>query len=184
MSLKIVRSKLKTEKSDELYSIHTIFKSLPKCSAVILRHKLETRYPEIWANTGNDQRSDEKRIKRALDKLVDFGIATKEKIGKDQIYTYIHDDNKLGKVHKIANEMNISFDDIDTYYKRRNSIISLLNDVSDMYYIQTQQEDVSTKESIIKDLELAIEKLYQVEITYRGNTYNVSPLKIAQFDGY
>lgn len=184
MSLKISNTKSKTEKSEELYSIHTMFKSLPKCSAVILRNKLETRYPEIWANTGNNYRSDEKRIKRALDKLVDFGIATKEKIGKDQIYTYTHNDNKLGKVHKIANELNISLDNIDTYYKRRNSIISLLNDVSGMYYIQTQQEDISTKESIIKDLELAIEKLYNVEITYSGNTYNVSPLKIAQFDGY
>ena len=184
MLLKPGTTKSKTEKSSELHSIHTLYKSLSECTAVLLRNKLETRYPELWGNTGNDHRSDEKRIKRALDKLVDFGIATKEKIGKDQVYTYIHDDNKLGKVHKIANELNVSFDDIDTYYKRRNSIISLLNDVSDMYYIQTQQEDISRKENIIKNLELAIEQQYNVEIIHCGNTYNVSPLKIAQFDGY
>lgn len=177
-------TKSKTEKSEELHTIHKIFKSLPKCSAVILRSKLEARYPETWGNTGNDHRSDERRIKRALDKLVDFGIATKEKIGKDQVYAYVHDDNKLGKVHKIANELNVNFDDINTYYKRRNSIISLLNEVSDMYYIQTQQEDISKKENIIKDLELAIEKKQNIEIIHQGNSYKVSPLKIVQFDGF
>ena len=184
MSKTTDNNKSKNDKSKELHTIHNTFKSLPECSSVTLRNKLEERYPEIWENTGNDHRSDERRIKRVLDKLVDFGLATKEKIAKDQVYAYIHDDNKLGKVHKIANELNVNFDDINTYYNRRNSIISLLNDVSDMYYIQTQQEDISKKESIIKDLESAIENNQNIEIILKGNPYTLSPLKIAQFDGF
>lgn len=176
--------KLNNEKREEYFTIHTVFKSLTECSSVVLRNKLEVRYPELWADTGNDHHSDEKRIRRILDKLVDFGLAAKEKIGKDQIYTYIHEDNKLGKVHKLANELNVDFDDMDTYYKRRNSIISLLNDVSDIYYIQLKQEDIHKKESIIKDLELAIEKNLKVEIIHDSHRYKVAPIKIAQFDGY
>ena len=53
-----------------------------------------------------------------------------------------------------------------------------------MYYIQTQQEDIGKKENIIKDLELAIEKKQNIEIIHNGNSYKVSPLKIAQFDGF
>jgi hypothetical protein len=174
----------KNEKKEEYLTIHTVFKSLSQCSSVVLRNKLEARYPVLWANTGNDHHSDEKRIRRILDKLVDFGLATKEKIGKDQIYTYKHENNKLGKVHKLANELNVDFDDMDTYYKRRNSIISLLNDVSDVYYIQTQQEKIDKKENIIKDLELAIEKNLKAEIIYNSHHYRVAPIRIAQFDGF
>jgi len=176
--------KQKNEKKEEYLTVHTAFKSLPQCSSVVLRNKLEERYPELWANTGNDHHSDEKRIRRILDKLVDFGLATKEKIGKDQIYTYKHEDNKLGKLHKLANKMNVDFDDMNTYYKRRNSIISLLNDVSDVYYIQMQEEEIRKKENFIKDLELAIEKNLKIEIMYNRHNYKVSPLKIAQFDGF
>lgn len=176
--------KSNTDKGKEFNTIHTIFKSLPKCSSVILRNKLEERYPEIWGDTGNDHRSDERRIKRILNILVDFGLAKKEKIGKDQVYTYLHNDNKLGKVHKLAHELNVDFNDMDTYYRRRSSIISLLNDVSDIYYIQTQQEDIYKKESIIKELEFAIEKNLKIEIMHNSNRYKVDPIKIAQFDGF
>ena len=178
-----MKKKIKKEINDEYYTVHKTFKSLYKCSSVALRNELEARYPETWANTGNQPHSDERRIKRILDKLVEFGLAKRDKIGKDQVYTYIHD-GILGKVHKIANAMNINFNDMDTYYKRRNSIISLLNDVSDMYYIQTQQEDINKKESIIKDLEAAIENNQNIEIIHKGSPYTVSPLKIAQFDGF
>ncbi len=176
--------KSKNKRKDEYSTIHTVFKSLPKCSSVALRDKLEERYPEIWANTGNDHRSDEKRIRRILDKLVDFELAKKEGIGKEQVYRYIHDNRKINMVHKIANELNINFNDLETYYKRRKSIISLLNDVSDIYYMQTQQEDISKKEKIIKDLESAIQKRQMIEIIHKGHHYKVAPLKIAQFDGF
>ena len=178
------KKKLNHDKKEEYLTIHTVFKSLTQCSSVVLRNKLEARYPGHWANTGNDHHSDEKRIRRILDKLIDFGLATKEKIGRDYIYTYRHTDNKLGKVHKLANALDVNFDDMDTYYKRRNSIVSLLNEVSDIYYIQTQQEDIHKKESIIKELELAIEKSLKVEIIHDSHCYKVSPIKIAQFDGY
>ena len=73
---------LKNNKKEEYLTVHTVFKSLLQCSSVVLRNKLEERYPELWADTGNDHHSDEKRIRRILDKLVDFGLAVKEKIGK------------------------------------------------------------------------------------------------------
>jgi len=176
------------ERSEEYSSVYKTFKLLTECSSVSLRNKLAVSYPEIWDHTGNSHRSDERRIKRILDKLVDFGIAKREKIGKEKVYTYVHDDKKIEKIHKIANVLNIDFDDIDTYYERRKSIISLLNDVSSSYYIQTQQEDISNKENIIKDIEFAIEKKLNIKMTYTkgkvSKEYNLSPLKIAQFDGF
>lgn len=177
------KKKIPKENNDEYYSVHQTFKSLYKCSSVSLRKELETRYPETWGSTGNQLHSDERRIKRILDKLVKFGLAKRDKIGKEQVYTYIHD-GVLGKVHKIANAMNVDFDGIDTYYKRRSSIVSLLNDISDVYYIQTQEEDISQKENIIKDLEAAIENNQNIKIVFNGEFYTISPLKIVQFDGF
>jgi len=167
----------------EYFTVHKTFKSLHKCSAVTLRKKLIVRYPDIWGNTGNQPRSDEKRIRGILDKLVAFGLASK-KGGKEKLYTYMHDNSILDKIHKIAHEQNIDFDKMKSYYKRRNSIISLLNDVSVHYFIQTQQEDIEKKEKFIKDLERAIEKRNKITISYKGKSYTVSPLKIALFDGY
>jgi len=40
------------------------------------------------------------------------------------------------------------------------------------------------KKSIIKELELAIEKNLKVEIVHSSHRYKVAPLKIAQFDGF
>ena len=175
--------KLKEEKRKEQSSVHKMIKSCYSSTSVILRNKLEAQYPNIWLNTGNAVRSDERRIKRMLDNLVDFGIVARKKVGKDQIYTYLHDE-KSGKIHKIANELNISMDDMSSYYKRRNSIVSLLNDVSDNYYIQTEQENVSNKEKLIRDIEIAIDERQNISITYKGKQYKNSPLKIVQFDGF
>ena len=175
----------KNNKQDkEYYTVHKVFKTLHECSSVILRRKLIEKYPGVWGNTGNIDKSDEKRIRGILNKLVTFGLATKKKEGREWIYTYKHDNNILDKIHKIANDQNIDFDKMKSYYKRRSSIISLLNDVSDNYFIQTQQEDIGNKEKLIKDLELAIEKRNNVIIKHKGNSYTVSPLKIALFDGY
>ena len=178
--------KIRKETNEEYRTVFKKFKALSQCSSVTLRKELAIQYPEIWENTGNQHESDERRIKRILDVLVKFGIASKEKIGKEQIYTYIHNDNKIGKVHQIAKALNIGLDteNSESYYHRRDSIVSLLNDVSESYYIKTQQEDIGNKEKVIKELELAIEKRRRVVLTYRNNNYTVSPLKIALFDGF
>ena len=175
--------KNKEKKDKEFYTVHKVFKNLHECSAVTLRKKLIVKYPDVWANSSNLARSDEKRIRGILDKLVAFGLAAKSG-KKEKTYTYIHDNNILDKIHKIAHDQNVNFDKMKSYYKRRNSIISLLNDVSENYYIQTQMEDIGTKEKLIKDLELAIEKRNNVTINFKENSYTVSPLKIALFDGY
>ncbi len=176
--------KTQQDKDKEYYTVHKVFKTLRECSSVTLRRKLIKKYPAVWDNTDNADRSDEKRIRGILYKLVAFGLATKKKDGREWVYTYRHDNNILDKIHKIANEQNIDFDKMKSYYKRRSSIISLLNDVSDNYYIQTQQEDIEEKEKLIKDLELAIEKRNNVTIKHKDSSYTVSPLKIALFDGY
>ena len=131
-----------SNKDIEFFTVHKVFKTLYECSAVTLRKKLIAKYPNIWANTENQPKSDEKRIKGILNKLVAFGIATKKKEGREWVYTYIHDNSILDKILKVANEQNIDFDKMKSCYKRINSIISLLNNISDSYHIQIQQEDI------------------------------------------
>ena len=170
-------------KNDELYTIHKTFQRLQPCSAVDLRKQLEADYPEIWEKTGRACRSDERKIKRALDKLIEYGIANKYKEGRETIYSYIYD-NSTENSHKIAGSVKLGFDGRESYYKRITSVVSMLNDMSPYYYLQTQNERIDNKEKIIKTLETAIDKRLKIRITYKGNQYIVAPLKIALLDGY
>jgi len=94
-------------KEEELKSIHSVFKALKVCNVVTLRNTLEQHYSHIWEQTNNQKHSDEKRIKRALDKLIDFGLAKKEKIGKEYQFTYLWDTKELEESYKISEALNV-----------------------------------------------------------------------------
>ena len=168
----------KYRKDEELKSIFNEFKKLKKINSVNLRKQLELSYPEIWSNTNNDPRSDEKRIRRTLDILVSFGLAKKEKIGKE--YIYIYNDNK--KIDNCIDEFDIKSP--DSFYKKRESILSELNKSTDIYFFKNSIEDISNKEKIIKSLEVAIFNKNYTKIVYNGKKYTICPLKIAMFDGF
>ncbi len=173
-----------TEKSQELYTVHKVFKSLSTCSAVSLRDQLSNIYSELWAETGNDVRSDEKRIKRILDKLVDFGIANRQKVGKEYIYQYSHVSQPIEKLHKLAEKIIDSNNALQSNYAKRSSMISLLNQMSETYYIQSREENIEKKEDIIIEIENAIENTEIITITYHNKKQTVVPLNIVQLDGY
>ena len=167
-------------KEQEYKSIYTEFKKLKKVTAVGFREHLQSHYPNIWQSDLQDK-SIERRIKRILDKLVLFGIATKEKIGKEKVYALIQDGN-LDETYSIANALNINTK--NSLYKTRESIISKINNTSNIYYINQENEDISNKEKIIKKLELAIELKKYVKVIYNQEDIQVMPLKLALFDGY
>jgi len=167
-------------KEQEYKSIYTEFKKLKKVTAVSFREHLQSHYPYIWQSDLQDK-SIERRIKRILDKLVLFGIATKEKIGKENVYALIQDGN-LDETYFIANALNINTK--NSLYKTRESIISKINNTSNIYYINQENEDISNKEKIIKKLELAIELKKYVKVIYNQEDIQVMPLKLALFDGY
>ncbi len=170
-------------KQEELRSIHSAFRSMTHCTAVKLREYLQKHYDDIWDCTGNTDRSDEKRIRRILDKLVDFGLAVREKKGKEYHYTYLRN-HDIDTLNDIAKEMDMQVSEEKTYYQKRMSILSKLNNLSHIYYIKTAQEEIAHKEEIIKRLESAIAKHQYIEITYHGKEHKMMPLRIVQFDGY
>jgi len=170
-------------KQDELRSVHDACRSMTYCTAVQLREYLQKQYSEIWGLTGNAERSDEKRIRRILDKLVGFGLAAKEKKGKEYHYTYLHN-HDAETWQTIDRETHRYLPEEKSYYHRRVSLLSKLNNLSPIYYIQTVQEDISHKEEVIIMLERAIANHQYVKITYNEKPYKLKPLRIVQFDGY
>jgi len=183
--MRIILNIKKNNKQEELLSIHSAFRTLQYCTTVKLREYLQENHNAIWTNTGNTYRSDEKRIRRSLDKLVDFGLATKDKKGKEYHYAYIQDNtNTQDSINNLAKEIDMRIIENKSYYQKRVSILSRLNNISNVYYIDIEQEDITKKEAIIKDLERAIESNYYVEITYNHKKYKTIPLRIVLFDGY
>jgi len=171
-------------KPEELTSVRIMLKALHSCNVSTLRNKLEEHYYDIWAETGNKKHSDEKRIRRVIDKLIDFGLAMKEKAGKEYHYTYLEETDNLEKTYKILDELNVEVDGEKSYYKIRKSITSSINTNSKIYFIETEQENIDHKEDLIKILELSITQNKYIDITYNGGIYKTMPLKIAQFDGF
>jgi len=171
-------------KPEELKSVRSMLKALHSCNVSTLRNKLEEHYCNIWGNTGNQKHSDEKRIRRVLDKLIDFGLARKEKPGREYLYTYLEETDNLETTYKISDSINVEVNGEESYYKTRKSIISSINSSSDIYFIETEQENIDSKEDLIKTLELAIAQSKYIDITYGAKTYKTMPLKIVQFDGF
>ena len=171
-------------KPEELISVRIMLKALSSCNVGTLRNKLVEHYYDIWGETGNQRHSDEKRIRRVIDKLIDFGLAIKEKPGREYLFTYIEETDNLETTYKISDALNVEVDGEKSYYKTRKSITSSINTNSEIYFIETEQENIEHKEDLIKMLELAIAQSKYIDITYYGGTYKTMPLKIAQFDGF
>ena len=171
-------------KPEELTSVRIMLKALSSCNVGTLRNKLVEHYYDIWGETGNQRHSDEKRIRRVIDKLIDFGLAIKEKPGREYLFTYNEETDNLETTYKISDALNVEVDGEKSYYKTRKSITSSINTNSEIYFIETEQESIDHQEDLIKTLELAIAQSKYIDITYNGGTYKTMPLKIAQFDGF
>ena len=172
------------QKDDEYATIHESLRHLGQTSAVALLAYMKHRYPDTWEGSDNQQRSDEKRIKRILEQLIRFGIASREKRGNTYLYQYEYRDEKMALLRQHYPQLQADATTESSYYRQRETQLTLINATSESYYIRRHEENIDKKEPILCDLERAIEQRKKIEMRYHNTTCTVSPLRIALFDGY
>ena len=172
------------KKDEEYTAIHESLRHLGQASAVVLFKYMKNHYPDTWGRSSNQQRSDEKRIKRILEQLIRFGIASREKRGNTYLYRYEYYDKKMELLRNHYPHLRMDAVTESSYYHQRETQLSLLNSTSESYYIRRYEENINDKETIIRDLEHAIEQHRKIVMHYRYSLHTISPLRIALFDGY
>ena len=168
----------------ELSDVYSAIKRVQSTTTKSLRKLLQEEYSAEWTSKEIDVLSVDKKVGRRLDILVELELVKKEKTGRDNIYSIVHNFPVKSRAPEIMDQLKDIFkEDEALYAKAQKPIVELLNEIKSPYYIRQNVEDISSKEHIITKLEQAINDSNYVEIIYTGKPYRVRPLKIAEFEG-
>lgn len=168
----------------ELSDVYSAIKRLQTTTTGRLRELLQEEYSAEWTSKQIDVLSVETNVRRKLNILIDLELVQKEKLGRDNIYSVVHNFPVKSRAAEIMDQLESIFrEDGALFAKVQKPIIELLNEIKSPYYIRQNVEDISSKEHIITKLEQAINDNNYVDIQYINKPYRVRPLKIAEFEG-
>jgi len=168
----------------DIAEIYDALKRLQSSNTTNLRNLLQDEYSAEWTSKKIEVKSLSKTIARKLEILVEMNLVKKEKIGKENIYTIIHNYPVQSKAPKLMEQLKDIFkQDKALFAQAQKPIEELMNEIKSPYYVRQSIEDISSKENIISQLEHSINESHFINMIYKAKNYKVKPLKIAEFEG-
>ena len=173
----------------ETAEIYDALKRLQTSNTIKLRDLLQNEYSAEWTSKNINLKSLSKTIARKLEILIEMNLVSKEKEGKENIYTIINNFPVQSRAPEIMDQLKDIFQQNKTLYAQaQKPIEELMNELKSPYYIRQNVEDISEKENIIAQLENAINLSRYIDITYSKDinttkNYLAQALKIAEFEG-
>lgn len=168
----------------EIAELFDALKRLQSSNLKTLRELLQNEYSAEWSSKKIHPKSLSKAISRKLDVLVEMNLVQKERVGKENIYTIVHNFPVQSEAPKLIEQLKDIFkEDKALFIQAQKPMEALINEIKSPYYIRYDSEDLGDKKTVLSKLELAINECYLIDVHYKSKSYKVEALKIAEFEG-